>query len=321
MQETQPRPDDGKPSWPKVIWIAMRPFSLPASVISVIFGGVIAVTVGGARLDLPLLVLATVGMALLHGGANVLNDVYDLRKGLDTRVLPVSGAVVRGLLSPAQALRLAAMLLIAGALIGLVIAAQVGWMIAALGAFGIAVGVLYSATAVGLKYRALGDLAVFVDFGCLGALGGWMTQAHAASWLPVLWSVPISLLVVGILHANNWRDIESDTARGCVTVASLLGDRGSATYYAFLVLAPFALVLLLILMPRLLDAGTPMPAACAIALLALPLALRNLGRARRRAAPAHPLDFLTLDGATAQLELAFGVLCTLGALLAVWAAR
>ncbi len=320
MQELTP-PAAVRPSLPMVWWIAMRPFSFPASVISVVFGGVIAVTVGGARLDLPLLVLAALGMALLHGGANVLNDVYDYGKGLDTRVLPVSGAVVRGYLTPAQATRLAAALFATGGLIGLLIASQVGWTIVALGVFGIAVGVLYSATSVGLKYRALGDLAVFVDFGCLGALGGWVTQTGTASWLPVLWSVPISLLVVGILHANNWRDIASDTAKGCVTVASLLGERGSASYYTFLVLAPFALVFALILAPRLLGVGTPMPVACAISLFALPLALRNLGRARRRAAPVQPLDFLALDGATAQLELAFGALCTIGALLALWAGR
>jgi 1,4-dihydroxy-2-naphthoate polyprenyltransferase len=304
------------PSLPKIWWVAMRPFSFPASVMSVLYGGVLGVTTGGGRLDLPMLVLAAVGMALMHGGTNALNDAYDYEKGLDRQVLPVSGAVVRGYLTPPAATRLAAVLFGLGALIGLVIAWRVGWVIVAIGVAGLATGVLYSATPAGLKYLALGDLAVFVMFGILGTLGGWVTQTGTASWLPVLWGVPISLLVIGILHANNWRDMVSDRARGCVTVANLLGDRGSALYYDLLLLAPFVLVLGFIVVPRLTGVGTPMPLTFAVVALAAPLALRNLGRARRRSAPRQPMDFLALDGATAQLELAFGALCTVGAVLA-----
>lgn len=318
---TASAPSPAVPSLPKVWWVAMRPFSFPASVMSVLYGGVLAVTLTPARLELALLVLAAFGMALLHGGTNALNDAHDFDRGLDRQVLPVSGAVVRGYLTPAAATRLAVALFAAGSLVGLVIAWRVGWVVVAIGAAGVATGVLYSATAAGLKYHALGDLSVFVMFGILGTLGGWVTQTGTASWLPVLWGVPISLLVIGILHANNWRDIASDTSKGCVTVANLLGDRGSSAYYTFLLLAPFVLVAGFIAVPRLTGAGTPMPVTFAVVALALPLALRNLGRARRRAAPLQPHDFLALDGATAQLELAFGALCTLGALLAALLSR
>ncbi len=298
--------------------MAMRPFSFTASVTSVIFGGIAAVAVGGARLDLAMLVLAAVAMALLHGGANAINDAADYRKGLDGPVLPVSGAVVRGFLTPSGAARLGVCLMALGSLLGLVIARKVGWPIVGIGVLGTAVGVLYSATPrVGLKYHALGDLSVFVDFGILGTLGGWVTQTHALSMVPVLWGVPLSLHVVGILHANNWRDIRSDTANGVSTVASRLGDLGSLRYYTFLVTAPFVLVLAYIVGPRLVEAVPAMPLGCALAMLALPLAVRNLGRARRRTTPAQPFDFLALDGATAQLNMMFGLLCTLGMLSAL----
>ena len=49
-------------------------------------------------------------------------------------------------------------------------------------------------------------------------------------------------------------------------------------------------------------------------LLALPEALQLWGRAKRRRAPRQPLDFVILDGATAQYNLLFGLLCT----AAVW---
>ena len=38
-------------------------------------------------------------------------------------------------------------------------------------------------------------------------LGAWVVQTRSFSWIPVLWTVPMSMLVIGILHANNWRDI------------------------------------------------------------------------------------------------------------------
>ena len=306
------------PSTAKVWWIALRPFSFPASVMSVVFGSLLAVVFTDAALSVRVLVLATVAMAVLHGGANVLNDVYDFRRGLDRQVLPVSGAVVRGHLSPGRAARGAALLLAVGATLGLVLAYLVGWVVLFIGVAGVAVGVLYSATPAGLKYHALGDLSVFLNFGILGSLGGWVTQTGSPAWLPVVWSVPLSLLVVGILHANNWRDIEGDTSKGCTTVASLLGDQRSALYYGFLLFAPFALVAAFIAVPRFTGIGTAMPLTFGVTLLALPVAARLMVRGLRRRSPRDPMHFLALDGATAQLNLLFGLLSALAIGLHAW---
>jgi len=309
---------ESRPGAVKVWWIALRPFSFPASVISVLFGAVTAVIMTDAPLNLPLMLLAALGMALLHGGANILNDVYDFRRGIDTRVNPVSGAVIRGYLTPAQAFRGALVFMAAGSVIGLYITAVIGPTILYIGLAGVAIGVLYSATPVGLKYHALGDLSVFLNFGILGALGGWVTQTGTVAWLPVIWSIPISLLVVGILHANNWRDIDGDRSKGCTTVATLLGDNASEPYYAFLVFAPFALIAALIAVPRITGIGTAMPVTFGLTLLALPLAIKLMGRAKRRANAGNPIDFLALDGGTAQLNLLFGILCTVSVILHAW---
>ena len=45
-------------------------------------------------------------------------------------------------------------------------------------------------------------------------------------------------------------------------------------------------------------------------LFALPRALQLWGRAKRRRAPRRPTDFIILDGATANYNLLFGLLCT-----------
>ena len=92
------------PSWLRKWWVAIRPFALPASTMPVIFGSVLAVTIGKAKFNFPLFAASLLGMAILHTGANLLNDVYDYKKGVDQHVNPVSGGVVRGWITTREAL-------------------------------------------------------------------------------------------------------------------------------------------------------------------------------------------------------------------------
>lgn len=315
LDKTPQGGNSAKSGFLRTWWIAARPFSLPASIVPVAFGATLAVTHGHARLNVVYLILSLIGMVMLQAAANIINDVYDFKKGLDTEVLPVSGAVVRRLVTPEEAMHGAIVLLTLGSLIGLLLALVTSWLILVVGFVGVLVGVLYSATMVGLKYRGLGDLCVFVVFGLLGSLGSWLVQAREFSWLPVVWAVPIGLLIIAIVHANNWRDIVSDNSGGFSTVASLLGDWGSAIYYAFLIFGPFALILIYILVPRLISCGAPMPFSFVATFLALPLAVKLMNKALRRKQPAAPYDFTALDGATGQLSLLFGALCILALIL------
>jgi 1,4-dihydroxy-2-naphthoate octaprenyltransferase len=280
----------------------------------VVFGTSLAVVAGGARLDPLKFLLALAAMVILHSAANILSDAFDFKRGLDTEVTPVSGAVVRGWVTPAAAMAAAGVLFAVGAALGLILVFMTGTTLLLIGAVGVAVGAGYTV----LKSHTLGDLAVFLDFGILGGLGAWVVQTRTFSWLPAAWTVPMAMLVIAILHANNWRDIVSDSERRVRTFASVLGDRGSLVYYALLLFGSMGLVLLFILVPRVLFPALPaMPWTFLIVLLGLPSALGLWGRARRRRRPRRPLDFVILDGATARYNLVFGILCT----AAVWIAR
>jgi len=301
-----------RPSFLKTWLLAGRPWSFPASTMPVVFGTALAVVAGRARFSPLLFLWALVTMVVLHAAANVLSDARDFRDGLDRDVTPVSGAVVRGWISDRQGRRGAALLFALGCVSGLGIAWRTGPALLVVGGAGVAVGVAYSL----LKPRALGDLAVFLDFGLLGAAGAWIVQKRTFSWLPVVWTVPMALLVIAILHANNWRDAVSDGRHRVRTVAGMLGDRGSLAYYGVLLFSPFLIDLALILLPRLVPGRLrPMPWTFLLVLAALPSALHLWGRARRRAAPRRPLDFVVLDGATAGHNLVFGLLSAAAVLL------
>ncbi len=291
--------------------VAGRPWALPASSMPVIFGTSLAVVIGDARLSAGRFVLALAGMMILHTAANMLSDVFDYRRGLDRDITPVSGAVVRGWLTPRQVGAASGGLFLLGSAVGLYLVFITGPVLLIIGAVGIAVGVFYT----GLKYHALGDLAVFLNFGLLGSLGAWVVQTRSFSWLPVIWTVPMAMLVSAILHANNWRDSVTDRERRVTTIASLLGDRGSLYYYGFLIFGPFFIDLALISIPHLMSVSSmTMPLTFFLVLIALPKALSLWGRARRRHAPRRPMDFVILDGATANYNLVFGLLST----AAVW---
>jgi 1,4-dihydroxy-2-naphthoate octaprenyltransferase len=277
----------------------------------VVFGTALAVVIGGARLSPLRFLWALATMMILHSAANMLSDVLDFRRGLDREATPVSGAVVRGLLTDRQVLAGSLVLFVIGAASGFLIALTTGRELFIIGALGLTVGAAYTF----LKAIALGDLAVLLNFGLLGSVGAWMVQTRHFSWLPLVWALPMGMLVSAILHANNWRDTLRDRERRVTTVAGLLGDRGSLLYYGLLVFGGFVIDPAYILVPRLAGLRIqPMPWTFLAVFFALPSALRLWGRALRRAAPRRPMDFIILDGATAGYNLVFGLLST-GAVL------
>lgn len=296
-------------------WLSARPYSLSASAIPVLFGASLALDQGRQDLNFTLLFLSLIAMLLLQAGANILNDIHDFRNGLDRVITPVSGGIVRGIITIRQAWVAVIILFSAGSGLGIFISFKTTPWLMLIGISGLLIGWFYShGNKTSLKFRSLGDAAVFFSFGTLGALGSWMVQTRHFSWLPVLWSIPIALLIIAIVHANNWRDMKSDQAHGVHTVANLLGDTGSMRYYTFLIFSPFLIVLALITLPRFFN-QTSFPLAGLLIIFCLPLALKLQNKASLRHRPAHPHDFIALDGATAQLNLVFGVLCTLSLII------
>jgi len=229
--------------------VALRPFALPASTMPVIFGTVLAITIGGVAFNPLLFISALLVMVFLHSGANLLNDVYDYQKGIDVHINPVSGSVVRGWISKKEALIAAWSFMIIGIALGLWIFSQVGIPILWIGIPGVLIGILYTWGPFELKYNALGDFAVFLNFGILGSLGAWTVQTGSLSWTPAIWAIPMAILVSCILHSNNWRDIKGDVDQKIHTIANILGDNRSEVYFAFLLFTPFAIIAFIIASP------------------------------------------------------------------------
>ena len=283
-------------------WKAARPFSLPASVIPALLGGTVAVLHADATLNVMHFLLAAIGAACVHAAANLLSDHFDYAKGVDrTDTVGASrGMLVTGRMNSREVLRESLVLWSVSALIAAYFVWKVGFVLLPLIAGGLLLGTGYTAAPSQFKYRALGDLAVFMAFGVGITVGAYVVQTGSLSWTPVAYSLPMGFLIAAILHGNNLRDIESDRRAGIRTLAMLLGPRRARLAYAGMLTAAYLSVIASV------AAGWISPVGL-LCLLTLPLAG---GAVRIVMAGGPPL--IVIDMRTAQLQMAFGLLMILG---------
>lgn len=214
----------------KKILFVLRAYSWPASVTQVLVGSVVAYRSGVfSWADFALTLLAAL---CLHSGANLANTYFDFKNGVDKADSADDRGLVDGLLAPPAALRTSAALFAAAAAIGVFLA----WthrlpLLLLLGAAGCALAWFYTAGDIGYKYKALGDLGIFLAFGPLLVAGTALVQTGRVPGAALWASVPGGLLITGILHANNMRDRAPDGGAGIRTLAGLLGPEGSRAYY------------------------------------------------------------------------------------------
>ena len=147
-----------------------RPFALTASIVPVCAAGALALLDG--LMDWGLFALALVAAVLLQVGTNVINEVYDVRKGIDSITSPrASQALVTGRVTEKDAFRLAYAAFAGCGLLGLVLVAVRGWPLLLIGVFGLVMGWGYTAPPLQYKYRALGLPLVFLLMGPLMVVG------------------------------------------------------------------------------------------------------------------------------------------------------
>ncbi len=290
------------PAW-KVLWQATRPFAFTVTLIPVLLGSLLA-----PELSWGWLALTMLAALLLHAGTNVISDNFDYRRGADSwRTLGSSRVLVDGLMEPREHLLWGLFLFASGCLLGLSLALLRGWPVLIFGVVGGLLGWFYTVPPLGLKYRSLGDLAVFFAFGPLMIMGAYFVQSQEISWRAGVLAVPAGLLTIAILHGNNFRDIIEDKRAGYVTVAGLLGPRGSSFYYLLLVGGAYVATLIF----TAIDWLSPW---CLLVLATFPYAWRNVRIAFRPTRVA----FTMLDLLTAQLHLLFGLAMVLGVAIDRW---
>ncbi|HXU41609.1 MAG TPA: 1,4-dihydroxy-2-naphthoate octaprenyltransferase [Burkholderiales bacterium] len=281
--------------------LALRPWSFTISLAPILAGTSLAVLDGhGAQVGVAVAALAA--SILIHAGTNLQNDVGDFRRGADGagRIGPPR-ATTEGWL-PASHVQLAVILCFAFAFLpGAYLVAQGGWPIVAVGIASVAAGAVYTAGPRPVAYSGWGEAFVILFFGLVAVGGMYYLHAGTIGITAVLAGAAIGLLAAAVLVVNNLRDIDSDRRIGKNTLAVRCGVRFTLIEYAFLLLAPFALILALAQHEGRIGLLAP--------LLLLPWAVRLYLRVRRAPSGAW------LNGAlasTAKLGLVFAILLSAG---------
>jgi 1,4-dihydroxy-2-naphthoate polyprenyltransferase len=283
------------------VWIqAVRAFAFPASVVPVLVGGMLAMR-SGAPVRWELFPIAIICALLYHAATNLISDYFDYQKGVDKDyTFGSSRVVVDGLLTAKQIYAGGWLLFGIGAALGLILVAVRGTSMLLFGVVGLLGGYLYCGRPVGFKYFALGDIGVFTLMGPLMVLGSFYALTGILDLKAVWVSVPIGMLTVAILHANNTRDIAHDTAAHIKTTASVIGHSAAKVEYFFLVIGAFVAIIVMV-------ATKVLPIWSLVVLISLPPALKNL-KTMLASHPGAVEDIATLDVLTAQHNLMFGLL-------------
>jgi 1,4-dihydroxy-2-naphthoate octaprenyltransferase len=166
---------------------------------------------------------------------------------------------------------------------------------------GLALTVFYTGGPIKLKYRALGEAAVFAIWGPLQFQGAYAVQTGALSVDALVASVPFGVLVALVLFANNIRDIDHDKRVGIRTVAIALGRHRSLAAFTALMLSAYVYVVAAVALGAL-------SAWSLLVFLSLPTAI-GLLRGFRVSFPEMA------DALTAKLDTVFGVLFVVALLL------
>lgn len=279
-------------------WVAgARPRTLAAAVVPVAVGSGVAASTD-ELIWWRTLVAGVVAVAI-QVGTNYANDYSDGVRGTDdVRHGPVR--LVGQRLATPGAVRAAALAAFGvAAVAGLTLAAAAGWWLVALGAVSILAGWLYTGGPAPYGYLGLGEVMVFAFFGVVATAGTAYVSLERVTGPALVASVPVGLLAVALLVANNLRDIPGDAAAGKRTLAVRLGDGATRRLYVGVVAA------------ALVSGAALAPAApwALLVVLAVPVALPPV---RTVLGGASGRDLVPVLAGTGRLQLATGLLLTIG---------
>jgi 1,4-dihydroxy-2-naphthoate octaprenyltransferase len=288
------------------LWEILRPFAFTASIIPVLAGAALAWV--DELWNWAPFIAALLGAVFLHAGTNIVNEVYDVRKGVDSITSPrASHAIVKGRMSERTALAIAGVFFGLAIVVGLYLIWLRGPAILVLGLLGLLGGWGYTAPPLEYKNRALGVPLVFLLMGPLMVEGSYFAVSGEWSLTAIVLSIPIGMLVAAILHGNEWRDIREDSRAGISTLSGRIGRKWAHYGYIALVLGAY-IVLAFSVIAQIL------PAWVMLAIVSLPF-LAQVIRSAELGATGQQRAIAMIDLQTARLHLAFGSFLVLGLVL------
>lgn len=205
--------------------LAARPKTLPAAIVPVWVGCVLAWKLEGA-ISWMLAGCTLLGAMCIQVATNLFNDAVDAEKGADTEArLGPKRVTASGLLSRRAVYGGALGFLVLACLAAVPLIMERGWVVVAIGVPSLYLSYGYTGGPVPLAYRGLGELFVILFFGLVAVGGTYFVQTGEIAWPSVVVGLQVGFLSAVLIAINNLRDVEEDRRSGKRTLAVRFGPR------------------------------------------------------------------------------------------------
>jgi 1,4-dihydroxy-2-naphthoate octaprenyltransferase len=297
-------------------FLATRLPFLTATIVPVFLG--LAAAAYDRHFSPGLAALTLLGAMAVHLGLNVTNDIFDTLSGVDavnftpTKFSGGSRVLQYGLVTMRQMITLAAVFYAVAIIVGLVLVAISGLGLLWLGVAGVLISYFYTAPPLRLVHRGLGELCVALGFGPIMVLGTYFVQTGQYALRPLILSIPVAILVMLILYANEVPDRFADAKAGKRTLVVRMQPAAVIRGYA-----AAAAVAYLVVIAGVVFGILPWPTL--ISLLSIPLAYQTW-----KGLKAHydsPYQLMSYLGKNVNLHLYTGLLLVIGVLLGILVRR
>jgi len=251
-------------------WKASRPPFYIATIVPLMAGWMLAIRDGAPR-QVGLFLLINLYSVMVHFATNLANDYFDHFQGADSgESIGGSRMLQAGLITIGE-LRAALLFLYLGSFtlaVGYMTVAGM-WVLSPFVALSIFSSIFYTAPPIRYGYHGLGEIFAGLNMGPVMVLGTYWIMTGHPSWEAVLISIPIGIMVAGILYYQSIPDMKTDEAVGKMTITVRLGRAGAYAGLIFQWIAVYLLILGLAA-DRILS---PFVLAC---LLTIPILVRLL---------------------------------------------
>jgi 1,4-dihydroxy-2-naphthoate octaprenyltransferase len=191
-------------------------------------------------------IFVSIAILLFHLSVNTVSEYRDCLKGVDDgNVDGPRYRLVTGIVEAKYVLRLGISAFLTAIASGIMATITSSLILLVPGFVGAGLALFYSEWPIGYKYKALGEIGVFIAYGPLLVFSCIFSLANQVCWQDMLISIPIGLLTMCVLLANNIRDFDFDLGK-TKTLPSVMGLKIAYTILFSSVHLSFAIVPILI---------------------------------------------------------------------------
>lgn len=214
-------------------WIIItRSQVISMTTTSALVGALLALT--GGKINWLYLGLVLVALILAHMSNNLINDYFDYKQGLDTkdyaRVQYAPHPIASGLITERKLLAVFFSFGLIELAIAVFLFLNMGWPVMAFAVTGFLMSVFYVAPPLKLKYRGLGELAIFLIWGPLITVGTYYVMTGTMPLNAWLASIPYGLVVTNVLLGKHLDKYEKDRKKGVKTLPVVLGWKNAVLF-------------------------------------------------------------------------------------------